>query len=150
MIVRGTSRGLWKIRGPPLKPPHLLARPLGPHLPQGRPHMSFAWFSRLFGATSPSENSTSVRPDLLEEARALAKAGQSEKASEAYWKIKRKHRTVPGLVEHAELLIELGDDFGAAEMSNYALELEPDNGRANAVRARLQKADDKQTAKREG
>jgi hypothetical protein len=53
-------------------------------------------------------------------------------------------------VEHAELLIELGDDFGAAEMSNYALELEPDNVRAKAVRARLQKADEKQTAKREG
>ncbi|MDF1837759.1 MAG: hypothetical protein P1V35_07825 [Planctomycetota bacterium] len=99
--------------------------------------MSFAWFSRLFGATSPSENSTSDRPDLLEEARALAKAGQSEKASEIYWKIKRKHRTVPGLVEHAELLIELGDDFGAAEMSNHALELDPENGRAKSVRARL-------------
>jgi hypothetical protein len=112
--------------------------------------MSFAWLSRLFGATSPSETSQSAQPDLLEEARALAKAGQSEKASETYWKIKRKHRTAPGLVEHAELLIELGDDFGAAEMSNYALELEPDNVRAKAVRARLQKADEKQTAKREG
>ncbi|MCA9001911.1 MAG: hypothetical protein KDB61_08310 [Planctomycetes bacterium] len=109
--------------------------------------MSFAWFSRLLGANSPSESSPAAQTDLLEEARKLAKEGQLDKASETYWKIKRKHRTVPGLVEHAELLIELGDEFGAAEMSNYALELEPENPRAQAVRARIQKNDEKRTAK---
>jgi len=142
VIARGTACGLWKICGPPLKPPHFFARPLGPHLPQGRPNMSFSWFSRRFGATSPSDNSTSVRPDLLEEARALAKEGKSEEASDTYSKIKRKHRTVPGLLEHAELMIELGDYFGAAAMSSHALELEPDNARAKAIQTRIQKIDD--------
>lgn len=104
--------------------------------------MFFTWFSRRFGATSPSGESTSVRPDLLEMARGLAKEGKSEEASETYWKIKRKHRTVPGLIEHAELLIELGDYFGAAAMASHALELEPENARATAIQTRIQKIDD--------
>ena len=104
--------------------------------------MSFAWFLRRSGAKSPSQNPTAVGPDLLETARALAKEGKQEQAADTYSKIKRKHRTVPGLIEHAQLLIELGDYFGAAAMASHALELEPDNARAKAIQTRIQKADD--------
>lgn len=105
--------------------------------------MFLSWLSRLFGATASSEKSLSDLPDFLEVARALAKQGKTQEASEAYGKIKRKHRTVLGLVEHAEILIELGDDFGAAAKASQALELEPDNARAKAIQARIQEFEDK-------
>ncbi len=104
--------------------------------------MFFSWLSRRFGATSPTSDSALARPDLLEAARALAREGKAEEASETYWKIKRKHRTVPGLVEHAELLIDLGDYFGAAAMASHALELEPGHAKASAIQVRIQKADE--------
>jgi len=101
----------------------------------------FGWFTRRSGAKPTSAESASVPSDLLEEARALAQQGKQQEASETYWKIKRKHRTVAGLIEHAELLFELGDVFGAASMASNALELEPENAKAKAIQDRVRDGD---------
>lgn len=98
----------------------------------------FAWFSRRSGATPKSVESAS---ELLEQARALAREGKQGEASAIYWKIKFKHRTTAGLIEHAELLFALGDHFGSASMASRALELEPENAKAKAIQYRIQNSD---------
>jgi uncharacterized protein HemY len=102
----------------------------------------FGWFSRRSGANSTSTSSAPAQLDLLEQARAFAREGKLREACDTYWKIKRKHRTVPGLIEHAEILLERGDYFGAASMSHDALELEPDNARAEALQVRIRKTEE--------
>jgi hypothetical protein len=100
----------------------------------------FGWLSRRSGATPTTPESVPARPNLLEAARALAREGKQQEASDTYWKIKRKHHTVAGLIEHAQLLFELGDMFGAASRASGALELEPGNAEAQAIQGRGQKA----------
>lgn len=99
------------------------------------------WFSRRFGATPASGESAHASSSLLEEARALAREGKQKEASDTYWKIKRKHRTATSLVEHAALLLALGDHFGAASMAHDALELEPENAGAKAIQDRIRTSD---------
>ena len=141
MKLRGTTRAAAVPRGPPLVPFHSIVGPSCPRLHESHAIMSpfFGWFSRRTGATPTSGESA---PDLLEQARALAREGKLREACDTYWKIKRKHRTVPGLIEHAELLFDHGDYFGAASMSHDALELEPDNARAEALQVRIRKTED--------
>lgn len=104
----------------------------------------FGWFSRRSSATPLSGSSAPAPPDLLEQARALAREGKQREAVSIYSKIKRKQRTVAGLMEHAELLFELGDYFGAAAMAYDALQLEPEHPRALAMQVRIRKAEDKE------
>lgn len=102
----------------------------------------FGWLSRRPGATPTSGESAPTPTDLLEQARALVREGKLREASDTYWKIKRKHRTVAGLLEHAELLFDDGDFFGAASMAFDALELEPENAKAKALQIRVQKREE--------
>lgn len=80
--------------------------------------------------------------DLIERARALAREGREQEASGIYWRIKRKHWTVDGLVEHAELLLRLGDHFGAVAKAAQALQLEPESARARAIQARIRTSEE--------
>lgn len=102
----------------------------------------FGWLPRRSGATPASAESAPVVPDLLEQARALARAGKQREASETYKQIKRKHRTAAGLVEHAEILFQLGDYFGAASTAYDALRLEPENAGAKKVQDRIRSAEE--------
>lgn len=102
----------------------------------------FGWLSRRSGATPKSNDSAVGIPDLLEQARALRREGKLHEASDTYWKIKRKHRTAAGMLEHGEVLLERGDYFGAASMAFDALKLEPENVKAKALQARVQKTED--------
>lgn len=102
----------------------------------------FKWFSCRSSATPLSGTSAPAPPDLLEQARALAREGKQQEAADTYKRIKRKQRTVAGLIEHAELLFELGDFFGAASMAYDALQLEPENARAVALQVRVRKTEE--------
>ncbi len=97
------------------------------------------WFSRRNGASRTSEEAAA---HWLQHARALEREGLHQQASDAYWKIKRKQRTVDGLLEHADILFELGDYFRSAAMAGDVLELEPDNARAKAVQSRVRRAEE--------
>ncbi len=97
--------------------------------------MSFNWLSRRSGAKSPSV----PRSDLLEEARALARAGKLQEASATYWKIKQKQHTAASLLEHAQILFDFGDHFGAASKAAAALRLEPQNADARAIQDRIRR-----------
>jgi len=108
------------------------------------------WFTRRSGVASASGESAPARPDLLEEAHALLREGKQQEASDVYWKIRRKHRTVASLTEHAELLLELGDLFGAASPAGDALGLEPGNARARAIQDRIRRLDDADRRRRQG
>ncbi|MCA8981677.1 MAG: hypothetical protein KDC14_16730 [Planctomycetes bacterium] len=101
----------------------------------------FRWFSRRSAATSSPADTAITRPDVLEQARALARAGKTMEASSLYWKVKRKQHTVASLLEHADLLFELGDDFGAAAKASDALQLEPGNSHALSIQARIRAHD---------
>lgn len=102
----------------------------------------FGWFTRRSGAAPVSPESAPAQPDLLEQARALAREGKRREASDIYKKIKRKHRTVAGLMEHAEILFQLGDYFGAAAAAYDALQLEPEHAKAIAMQDRIRKAEE--------
>jgi len=102
----------------------------------------FGWFSRRSGANHNSGGSAPTQPDLLEQARSLAREGKLREASDAYWKIKRKQRTPADLIEHGEILLECGDFFGAASMAFDALVLEPENARGKSLQVRVQKLED--------
>lgn len=95
----------------------------------------FDWFSRRSGAASSDSNSPQL--ELLEQARALVREGKQQEALAAYRKIKPKHRTVEGLIEHAELLIDVGDYFGAVSHACDVLRLDPDNVKAKAIQRRV-------------
>ena len=71
---------------------------------------------------------------LIEKARALARGGQLHEASRLYSKIPHKRATVAIWLEHADLLLDMGDRFGAAANATHVLELEPENPRALAIR----------------
>lgn len=101
----------------------------------------FEWFTRRSGATPTSGESAPARPGLLEQARALAREGKLQEASDLYWKIKRKQHTVASLVEHAELLFALDDHFRAGSIASAALRLEPGNAQAKAIQDRIRESE---------
>jgi len=80
--------------------------------------------------------------DRLAQARALARDGDLTAASQIYWRIRPKHQTVEVLVEHAEILLDLGDHFGAASKAARARDLDPGNARAAAVQRRIVERED--------
>ncbi len=98
------------------------------------------WFSRRTGAASSDPKSPQL--ELLEQARALVREGKQQEALAAYRKIKPKHRTVEGLLEHAELLIDVGDYFGAVSYACEVLAREPDNVKAKAIQRRVTKLEE--------
>jgi hypothetical protein len=93
---------------------------------------------RLWGCAPDTQSDTSRNrnpaADLLEKARALARDGKLHEASRVYSQIPRNHATVEIWLEHAELLLAIGDRFGAGSNSTRVLELEPENSRALAIR----------------
>jgi Flp pilus assembly protein TadD len=108
----------------------------------------FDWLrGRRAAPASPSSSPHPEAADLLARARALAAEGRADEASETYWKIKRKHLTPETLVEHAELLLALGDFFGAVAKAARARELDPDNARALAVQAEVRRREDAEQRK---
>jgi Flp pilus assembly protein TadD len=103
------------------------------------------WLRQLRGQRSSSSSPAGGDSDLLQRARALALAGSMDEASEVYWKIKRKHQTAEGLVEHAEILLGMGDHFGAASRAARALELDPEDARAKLVQRRVRESEESES-----
>ncbi len=115
----------------------------------------FGWLRSLAGARLGSGDSSTTggsnggEPSngplvLLERARALAREGKIDEAVETYGKIKRRHYTLEGLVEHAELLLRIGDHYGAGSRASRARELDPDNDRARAVQREILRRQDEE------
>lgn len=102
---------------------------------------------RFLGWLKGSDGAPAEPGDLLEQARALARAGELAQASAAYGRIKRKDETAEGLVEHAELLLELGDYFGAASRASAALERDPACARAEAVQREILRREREESAR---
>lgn len=98
------------------------------------------WLKGWLGDDAPaslprSTHSSSDPTDgLLEAARELARNGRLHDAAHAYSRISRRHAMPELWLEHAELLLEIGDRFGAAANATRVLELEPDNTRALKIR----------------
>jgi hypothetical protein len=105
--------------------------------------MRFPFFSRR-----AEEAPTVDASDPLTRARELAAEGNLTEANELYWKVKRKQQTAESLVEHAELLLEIGDHFSATSKAAAALALEPDNKRALAVQREVTRHDDEEERRR--
>lgn len=80
--------------------------------------------------------------ELIEKARTLAREGLVHDASHAYSRIPRKHATVDALLEHADLMLVIGDRFGAASNATRVLDREPDNHRALDIRRKVLALDD--------
>jgi len=100
------------------------------------------WLRRQLGGVAPASASnpspTATSPaELLERARALARDGQLHEAARVYHQVKRKHETVDVLLEYADLLLDMGDRFGAATNAVRVLELDPENSRAIAIRKEI-------------
>lgn len=96
--------------------------------------------------TSDTQPDTSRDADLaadsIERARALARAGHLHEASRAYSRVPLKNTTIEIWLEHADLLLAMGDDFGAASNATCVLDLEPRNLRALAIRRKVLVFDD--------
>lgn len=91
------------------------------------------------GARSPASSAA----ELLEGARALAREKRWKEASDLLWKVKKSQHTAETLSEHAEILLHgIGDAFAAASRASWALEIEPENARALAVRRELLRRED--------
>lgn len=90
-----------------------------------------------------AENTDNRRPDLpspsalLEEARTLARAGREHDASRVYSQLEGRHASVELFLEHADMLLAMGDSFGAATKSVRVLDLEPNNARALAIQREI-------------
>lgn len=111
----------------------------------------FRWFSALRGprvdaAVAPVD--ANGHADFLTRARAFAADGRLSDASSAYARIKRKHQTAESLVEHSEVLLRIGDYFGATSRAAQALVLDPSNLRAKAVQAHVRDAEEKESRSR--
>jgi len=109
------------------------------------------WLQSLVGGrpddgrtSTPHTPAASTPLDLLERARSLAREGKEGEASEVYWKIKRRHCTAEVLVEHAELLLSLGNHFDAATRAAEAQGLDPENARARAVQREILRREDQE------
>ena len=98
---------------------------------------------RLSSRTRPdTPGDPNTAADLIEKARALAREGQVHEASHAYSRIPRKHATVEVWLEHADLMLAIGDRFGAASNATRVLDREPENPRALAIRRTVLALDD--------
>lgn len=92
--------------------------------------------SLLGGGAQSSDHGGRNSPSLaamLEEARTLARAGREHDASRLYSQITRRHASVEVLLEHADMLLAMGDTLGAATQSVRVLDLDPSNARALAI-----------------
>ncbi len=98
------------------------------------------WLNRLRPSRSPAEPPAST----LLRARGLAREGRADEASKLLWKIPRKHLTAEILVEHAELLMQQGDHFGAASRAALARERDPQDTRAAAIQRRILKLEEEE------
>jgi hypothetical protein len=98
------------------------------------------WFSSSTRPDTPGDPNPAV--DLIEKARVLAREGQVHEASHAYSRIPRKHATVEVCLEHADLMLAMGDRFGAASNATRVLDREPANPRALAIRRTVLALDD--------
>lgn len=67
---------------------------------------------------------------LLAQARELARAGDLHEAARAYSKLTRDRTTPDVWLEHAEVLLAIGDYFRAASNANRVLEVDPTNSKA--------------------
>ncbi len=74
---------------------------------------------------------------LLELARSLARQGHLHDAAREYANLSRKHGSPEIWLEQAELLLAMGDQFGAAANATRVLEVQPQNARALAVRRKV-------------
>ena len=98
------------------------------------------WLRDLLGGNAHSvhvhaPNGTQDCADrLLELARKLARDGHLHDAAREYSSLARRHGSPAIWLEHAELLLAIGDHFGAASNATRVLEVEPRNPRALAVR----------------
>jgi len=100
------------------------------------------WLRRQLGGVASASDSnpspTDTAPaERLDRARALARDGQLHEAARVYHQLKRKHETVDLLLEYADLLLDMGDRFGAATNAVRVLELDPENSRAIAIRKEI-------------
>lgn len=106
----------------------------------------FSWLrSRIPTPTSNDVSSASSADKLAEtlrQARELAQADRLHEASQTYWSIPPKAHTVETIVEHAELMLRIGDGFGAASRAARARELDPQNARACEVQRRVLQLED--------
>lgn len=98
------------------------------------------WIQRLRPSHAPAELPAST----LLRARELARGGHADEASKLLWKIPRKHLTTEILVEHAELLMQQGDHFGAASRAALARQHDPENARAWAIQRRILKLEEEE------
>ena len=87
-----------------------------------------------FPSSTQAVPSHEPRMDLLELARKLARDGHLHDAAREYTHLARRHGSPEIWLEHAELLLDMGDTFGAASNATRVLEVEPTNARALAVR----------------
>ena len=101
-----------------------------------------SWLRRLAG--SRPRHHADGPSDLAQRARELRAQGQAQAASDLYWKIKLREHTPQTLVEHAEILVEAGDLFGAISRAAQALELDPGNDRAKAVQAEVRRIEEQE------
>jgi hypothetical protein len=96
------------------------------------------WLRGQFGGAAPRPHphpseSSDTTADLLARARALTREGKLHDASRLYSQLCRKLPTGEVLLEHATLLLDIGDRFGAASAASSALEKDPTNAGALAV-----------------
>lgn len=98
------------------------------------------WLRGWLKGRSPSpqtDHDQDPTADALEQARALARDGQLHAAAHAYSKLTRKQRAPAILLEHANVLLAMGDSYGAAGISTRVLAIEPQNSGALAIRRQV-------------
>lgn len=111
---------------------------------------SFSRLLRLFSSGSQPAAAPGAAPapappaasDALTRARELARAGRDAEACDLYWKVKGKALTLDVLVEHAQLLLALGNEFDAATRVGRVLELDPTNATAKSIQRELLRRED--------
>jgi hypothetical protein len=73
----------------------------------------------------------------LEQARALARDGHLHAAAHAYSKITRRHGTAEIMLEHADVLLAIGDNYGAAAIATRVLDINPQDSKGLAIRRKV-------------
>jgi hypothetical protein len=115
-----------------------------------------AFLSWLRGFRSPRAHAnvatadSAANVDLLSRARALVAEGRLPDASRVYALMKKNQRSTESLVEHAEVLLKVGDHFGAASRASQALVLDPSNLRAKAVQRHVCHEEESEQRRRRG
>lgn len=95
------------------------------------------WFRRLLGGADRSTDSAATASAQLELARAHARNGKYVDASRVYAQLCRRSPSIATRVEYAQLLLELGDSFGAAAESSRVLDSDPENAAALEIRRQV-------------